>query len=223
MLAPDTGVALLAVVVAGLFLAAVRRARPRAFGPAVITLIALMAVQWILADRGVLAQWHRTPPPLMVFVVVMTTITIITAIRLGPAIVAEVPLWAIVATQVFRLPLEIVMHRAAELGVMPVVMSYSGFNFDVVTGASAIVVALLMWARRAPRWLIVLWNLMGSVLLATIVTIAILATPMFAAFGADQVNTWVTTAPVVWLPGVLVQAALFAHVVLWRALASRRV
>ena len=40
---------------------------------------------------------------------------------------------------------------------------------------------------------------------------------------ADQkshLNTWVADAPYVWLPGVLVQAALWGHLVIWRKLRS---
>ena len=39
------------------------------------------------------------------------------------------------------------MHRAATEGVMPMQMSYSGQNLDIVSGVTAIVVAWMM-ARR---------------------------------------------------------------------------
>jgi hypothetical protein len=223
VVSPESGVGALAIVVAGLFVLAVRAARPRATWATAAVVVALMTVQWVLAQRGILQQWDRTPPPLMALVAVMVAITVACAFRLGPAIVAAVPLWAIVGAQAFRLPLELLMHRAAETGAMPVVMSYSGGNFDIVTGASALVVAVLALIGRAPRWLIVAWNLVGSLLLLTIVTIAILATPLIGAFGPGQLNTWVVRAPVVWLPGVLVPAALFGHLILWRALFRRDV
>lgn len=36
------------------------------------------------------------------------------------------------------------MNRAAEEGVMPVQMSYSGFNFDILTGLSALILGLFL-------------------------------------------------------------------------------
>ena len=50
----------------------------------------------------------------------------------------HVPLWILVAVQGFRLPLELAMHRLYERGIMPEQMSYSGRNFDIVTGATAL-------------------------------------------------------------------------------------
>ena len=41
------------------------------------------------------------------------------------------------------------MHRMAERGIMPPQMTYTGRNFDIVTGATAIVVAALL---GGPRW-----------------------------------------------------------------------
>jgi ABC-type branched-subunit amino acid transport system permease subunit len=67
-----------------------------------------------------------------------------------------------------------------------------------------------------------LWNLLGLLLLANIVTIAIAATPVFHAFGPDHLNTWVSRSPFVLLPSVLVMAALFGHVVVLRSLRMRR-
>jgi hypothetical protein len=80
------------------------------------------------------------------------------------------PLWALVAVQAFRLPLEIAMHALVGRGIMPEQMSYTGRNFDIVTGASAIVVAALVATRIAGRRFVLAWNLVGLLLLVNIVT-----------------------------------------------------
>ena len=136
---------------------------------------------------------------------------------LGRALALRIPLWALVAVQGFRLPLELVMHQAAEEDVMPVQMSFSGLNFDIVTGITAIFVA---WAltRGAPVALAFAWNVLGTILLSAIAVIAILASPMMQAFGPDNLNVWVTVFPFVYLPGVLVFAALAGHVIVFRRL-----
>ena len=97
-------------------------------------------------------------------------------------------------------------------------MSFSGYNFDILTGLTAIPVAWMVHRNSAPHWLLIAWNVMGCALLATIVAIAVAATPRFAAFGPQQLNTWIADAPFVWLPGVLVQAALLGHLLTWRKL-----
>jgi hypothetical protein len=115
------------------------------------------------------------------------------------------------------LPLELVMHRAAVAGIMPNVMSYTGYNFDIVTGATALPLALYAWRRPVPRWLILLWNVTGQILLLVIVGVAFAASPVFRAFGDGQLNVWVTEFPYVWI-AVMVAAALFGHVVTLRKL-----
>jgi hypothetical protein len=60
----------------------------------------------------------------------------------------------------------------------------------------------------------------GTLLLVNIVSIAVASTPMFAAFGPDRLNTWVADAPYVFLPTVLVPAAVFGHALTWRKLAG---
>jgi len=101
---------------------------------------------------------------------------------------------------------------------MPVQMSYSGRNFDIVTGITALVVAAALRWGLAPRWLAGAWNVLGLALLLNIVTIAILSTPRFAFFGQDRLNVWVTYPPFVWLPAVMVLAALAGHLLVFRAL-----
>jgi hypothetical protein len=136
--------------------------------------------------------------------------------RVGDAL-SQLPLWGLVLFHVYRLPLELAMHWAATEGTMPSVMSYSGANFDMVTGVLAIPTAYALY-RGAPRWLAHLWNLLGATLLINVVTIAVRASPLALAYGPEQVNTWVTYFPFVWLPAVLVLAAFAGHVVTLRAL-----
>jgi len=137
---------------------------------------------------------------------------------LGRHLARYVPLWALVAVQGFRLPLELAMHAMYERGIMPGVMSYSGRNFDIVTGATAIAVAILVKRGIGGSRLVAGWNVLGLALLVNVVTVAILATPRFAYFGPESLNTWVTYPPFVWLPAVMVLAALTGHLLIFRAL-----
>jgi hypothetical protein len=182
-----------------------------------------MAATWIVAASGVLRQWDRLPPPLalLVFAIIALAITIALS-PLGRGLATGLPLWVLIASQAFRLPLELAMHAMFERGVMPEQMSYSGYNFDIVTGSSAIVVAAAIKAGIGGTRLAAIWNIVGLALLLNIVGIAIASTPLFAAFGSDRLNVWVTEPPFVWLPAVMVLMALAGHLVIFRALALTR-
>lgn len=173
----------------------------------------------LLATSGALLVFDRKPPPFMLMMLALLIATAVLAFSsIGTRLARQVPLALLVGAQGFRLPLELVMHQAASEGVMPVQMSYSGHNFDIVTGGTALLMALLIATDRAPRGLVLAWNLMGLGLLINIVTIAIISTPLFAAYGPEQLNTWVADFPYVWLPGVLVPAALLGHLLIFRRL-----
>ena len=105
---------------------------------------------------------------------------------------------------------------------MPVQMSYSGRNFDIVTGITAVLLgAWLAFTRRESRGLVLLWNTLGLALLVNILVVALLSTPTpMRVFMNEPANVWISRAPWVWLPAVLVLAALCGHVLVYRRLAA---
>ena len=191
----------------------------RAAAVTAATALVWMAITWIAARSGILRNWQQTPPPFAILVAAIFVLAAGIAFSpIGRRLARFIPLWILVGVQAFRLPLELAMHGLSERGIMPAQMSYSGRNFDVVTGATAIIVAALVWSGRGGRRLVATWNILGLALLANIVTVAILATPRFRYFGDDALNTFVMDPPFVWLPAVMVLAALAGHLVIFRAL-----
>jgi len=224
-----TGFVLLPLLVAGAFVMAcdwasrrlgerpsARRRRTILVGVAVLLwLVATMLV----AASGVLRRFDATPPPFAGLVLAVLVVGIaVPCSRLGTLLVRGVPLWALVGFQVFRWPLELVMHQAYVEGVMPVQMSYSGYNYDIVTGITAGWLGFWLRRGRVPHWLVAAWNLLGFVLLVNVVTIAIVSTPVFRWFGNERLNVFMTYPPYVWLPAILVMAALMGHILVWRRL-----
>jgi hypothetical protein len=182
-----------------------------------------MTATWIAADSGVLRLWYATPPPFAILVVAVLGLTATFAFSTyGRRLAHGLPLWALVAVQGFRWPLELAMHGMYARGVMPEQMSYSGRNFDVVTGVTALIVAPLVLAGRAGRRLVVAWNVLGLILVLNVVTVGILSTPRFRYFGEDRLNVWITYPPFVWLPAVMVLAAISGHLIIFRATSARR-
>lgn len=180
---------------------------------------AWLAATWVAAASGALRRFDATPPPFAALLVAVAILGPAIAFSpVGTRLVRGWPLAVLVGVQAFRFPLELLMHRAYEDGVMPVQMSYSGRNLDVLTGISAGVLGIALIRWRVPRWVIALWNVGGLLLLLNVVTVAVLSTPIFRAFGDDRLNTWVAYPPFVWLPAVLVVAAWAGHLLVFRKL-----
>lgn len=197
-----------------------RGPRPVAVGAGLLLWLSVTAG---LGLSGLLSRFDLRPPPFGVLILgVLAASSWFGFSRVGETL-STLPLGWLVGLQAFRLPLEIVMHRASVEGVMPVQMSYSGLNFDVVTGATALVLSLALVRGSVPRWLVTAWNALGAILLANVVIVAILLTPMLHVFGTAprEMNTFVAFFPFVWLPGALVSTAIAFHIIVARALRRR--
>jgi len=222
---------LLVLATAVLALALVRRAHVDADGQlgsqravfyAFVAVGCWMAFTAALAQSGVLSDFDRRPPLLPILVAVSFALAVAIAFsRLGTRVMDGISLAWLIGFQGFRLPLELVMQRAAEEGVMPIQMSFSGQNLDIISGATALLVAWLISRGLATKRTPWLWNILGSALLINVLVVAILSLPMFARWGPEQLNIWVSHAPFVWLPTLLVPFALIAHLLLWRKLLRR--
>ncbi len=174
---------------------------------------AWIAATGLLAWAGVLDQWEPPPPAIPVLLAgVVLTVLLVRSPRAVQAI-DRLPLAALVAFHTFRFPLELVMHEAARVGIMPPQMTWTGWNLDVLTGLTAPFVALGVWRGWLGARAVAVWNLLGSALLLTIVVVAISSTPTFGAFGRDaaHLNTWIARVPYVWLPTVCVLGAFGGH------------
>lgn len=177
-----------------------------------------VAATGLLGVSGLLARFVL-PPPLL-FVLFAGVVLAVALVRspAGERLAMHVPLAWLVGFQAFRIPVELMLHQLHVEGVIGVQMTYAGLNFDIVTGVSAVVVAALLAVERCPVWLVWLWNVVGLGLLITIVSIAVLSMPLpFRQFDGPA-NTMVAGLPFVWLPTMIVLAALTGHLLLFRRL-----
>jgi hypothetical protein len=186
----------------------------------------LMVLTAIVAILGIFAKIDAAPPLFQVFTA--TVITLFFALgmsRFGGDVATNTSFGNLVILQAFRLPLEVVMYTAAVNAIMPVEFSFAGYNFDIVTGAAAILLGVaLLRNKPVPRWALVAWNVWGIACLIVIVALAIATSPKVAAFGTDisKINTWVLFFPYAWLPTVLVSIAVLGHTLVSRKLWATR-
>jgi hypothetical protein len=220
-------VALAGLLVAGVFVAWRRTGASWRRTVIVALLTAVGAFIWLsvtsLAAAFGLIRFDTMPPSMGVVLILVVALAFgLGFSRVGARLAAGIPLALLVGVHAFRLPLELMMHRAYEHALMPIQMSYSGLNFDILTGILAIVVALLVAAGRAGVRTVRTWNLLGMLLLLNIVVIAWLSTPTpMQLFRQEPANTWIAMPPYIWLPTVMVAFAILGHVVVWRRLQGR--
>lgn len=182
-----------------------------------------MALTALLARAGVFARLAESGH-LLVYVVAANGLALGFAFSdLGGRVARAVPLAALLGFQGFRLPLELVLHSWYAQGSVPVQMTYSGDNFDIVTGVVSLgAAALLAFAplrARTSRIVAGTVNLVGFALLLRVMSIALRSTP-------GPLRTYLDTeplllplhAPYTWILPVCVAGALLGHVLTFRRL-----
>ncbi|MGF1509454.1 MAG: hypothetical protein ACFB9M_08130 [Myxococcota bacterium] len=199
--------------------AAVRR---RIWGASLV-LVAILISSGTLAESGMVhtLAWR---PAFAAFPLFWNGLALGFALSpVGRNIAIHLPVTTLVGFQAFRLPLELVLHRWYLEGVMPVQMTFAGHNFDIVTGALALFVALGLWRGLLPKAVVWGFNLLGLGLLFAVVRIAVLSSPVpFRSYMNEPLVLLAFHAPYVWIISICVAGALFGHVVTFRWLLIRR-
>jgi hypothetical protein len=211
----------LAVAIVASFIAAIRAserhdgvAPGRRVVPASLALGVWLVALSAASGSGLLAA---SPMPRLVFF-----FAAINAVSLGAGlspvgrwIAAAVPVRALVAFQGFRLPLELVLHSWAGSGTIPETMTWTGQNWDIITGSVSLVAAPFAGRFRALAWFA---NVLGFALLMNVLRAAVLSSPLPFAWQVEPPLLLAFQLPYMLIAPVCVGGALFGHVVLTRAL-----
>jgi hypothetical protein len=123
-----------------------------------------------------------------------------------------------------RFPVELVLLWLFQAGQVPQLMTFEGWNFDILSGITAPIVYFLAFkGGRTNRTLLIVWNVIALGLLANIVTLAVLSFQgPLQRVAFDQPNVGVTFLPFIWLPAIIVPIVLFAHLAsLWQLIFRR--
>lgn len=217
---------LIVLLVAALFVVAIARgggptesiaARTRATALAAGGVVAWLALTGWASGSGVLTAAVMPPPPMLFFVGSMAVAIYVGTSRVGARMLRGAPIAALVGFQAFRLPLELVLHAWYEQGALPVQMTYTGHNFDIVTGVTAAALGLWSLWRPLPRWTIVAFNVLGSVLLVAVATIAMLSLPLpLRRYMNDPPVLLAYHFPYGWIVPFCVGGALAGHILVFR-------
>lgn len=191
------------------------RAVPRR-GPVVVAgLASWLLLQGALAISGFFyAQPHALPPRLLLALgPPVLVVLLLVATAKGRHRLIQLRPEALTVFHVVRVPVELVLFGLAQYRAVPVLMTFEGRNWDILTGLTAPVLYYLVFRwRRLGRRALLVWNLLGLGLLVNIVGHAVLALPSpVQQLAFEQPNVAVLHFPFVWLPACVVPLALVAH------------
>jgi hypothetical protein len=200
-------------------------AKPAGTGSLPYKILLFLLPLWLLLT-GFLAStdFYRQdslPPRVVAFGVLPSVLLILVYfIFFRHSFIDKLSLEKLTLLSVVRFPVELVLHWLYQAGQVPRIMTFEGWNFDILSGISALVIYLVAFRKdRVNRSLLIIWNIAALCLLINIVSIAVLSFrgPM-QRLAFDQPNVGVTYLPFIWLPALVVPIVLFAHVASLRQL-----
>ena len=166
-----------------------------------------------LSTTGFYRVPDAMPPRVVAFGVLPSVLLIVIFFIAFRHFVNRLPLTTLTLLHVVRIPVELVLLWLFQNGQVPIVMTFEGWNFDILSGITAPIVFFLAFRNGSiNRPLLIIWNLVALGLLINIVTIAVLSfRSPFQQLAFDQPNVGVTYLPFIWLPALIVPIVLFAH------------
>ena len=187
--------------------------KKKIFNVTLIALVGWAVVTAILSLAGIVGDFSTFPPKLFIVLVIpLVTIIWVVSRKEIKEILLHTPPASIIWIQSFRIVVEVLLWRLFVDNLAPIQMTFEGRNFDILSGLSAIVVAVLITKNKISSPLVIAWNFAGLALLVNIVTIAILSMPTpLRIFMNEPANTIVSKFPVIWLPALLVPLAYGLH------------
>ncbi len=188
-----------------------------------VAVVAWLAITGAVSGSGIL-EAPGVPPRGMFFLLGCNGLALLFALSAGGRRLADgLPIAALVGFHAFRLPLELVLHQWYGEGVLPVQMTYSGRNLDILTGILAVVAGLWLWRRGPSRAVVWAFNLVGFGLLLNVGAIAVLSSPFpFRVFTNEPAVLLIFHFPYGWILPMCVAPALAGHVVVFRWLLRTR-
>jgi len=218
---------LTALATAGAFLLAVyRHSANSRVGRLVIMMMPFwMVAQALAAVSGFYQNTSAVPPRLFLTGVLPALVSMIVCFLFFRSDLFEsLPLRFLTLIHVVRIPVELVLLWLFQSGDVPRIMTFEGWNFDILSGLLSPIVYLISFrSSQINRSVLIVYNIVGLMLLANIVSIAIMSLPSpIQQLAFEQPNRAVLYFPYIWLPAVVVPIVLFSHLAsLWKLATGR--
>jgi hypothetical protein len=111
-----------------------------------------------------------------------------------------------------RVPVEIILFYLFTNKMVPELMTFEGWNFDILAGLTAPIVGLLWLKKNIGRRTLIIWNILALILVLFIFVTGILSSELpIQMFGFEQPNKAINYFPFILLPATIVPTVVYTH------------
>ena len=171
---------------------------------------------YAISQTGILTNFSFPPgfARLLVFPLLLFTIIFLTLNR-NRAWISNIPGHWLIYVQTFRVAVEVLFVMSISRGILHKEMTIEGYNFDMIIGLTAPIVAFFSVQKK--KWslsIALLWNYLGLTVLASIIFIVFTSIYAPEWFGSSSVllPKAFATYPYNLVAGFLAPLAIFIHI-----------
>ncbi|HMS40543.1 MAG TPA: hypothetical protein PKE69_09975, partial [Pyrinomonadaceae bacterium] len=170
------------------------------------TLVFLISFWLFFQSIFALYGFYKLTPRNLPFVGVLPSVLLVVALFIfaRKSFIEPLPLKTLTLLSIVRIPVELCIFWLFQNKLMPQIMTFEGWNFDILSGISAIFITWFAFrGGKINPPILILWNVFGLILLINIVIIAVLSAPLpIQKFAFEQPNVAVLYFPFIWLPTI---------------------
>ena len=190
---------------------------------------ATQSKKWIFLFIGGFAIWSiylfllgqfdvlrvMTLPPRMPMLVILPAFLLI-IFTVGSShfgkLLERIPRHQIIYAQSFRVAVELLIFQSFVEGLLPERVTFDGINFDILVGATALIIGFLAQKNMIGKKIILGWNILGLGILS--VTVYSFLSYFYFMPHDPSVNVLaIMQLPFMYLPGFLMPLAVFFHMI----------
>lgn len=174
----------------------------------------LIFLYFVSAQSGLVIN-HFIPFAPFLFLLLFIFSGLFSFSRAGTELAEKLPFALLIGFQGFRLPLELILHHWANLGTVPPTMTWTGQNWDIISGALAIVAIPFV---NKNRYIARTVNLIGFILLLNVIRVVVLSSPLPFAWQLEKPLLLIAYFPYNLIAPLFVMPALIGHLITFRKL-----
>ena len=128
--------------------------------------------------------------------------------------VQRIPVSWLIYYQSFRIAVETIFYFSIGAGVLPALVTFEGYNFDILFGCSALLVGFLAFRMKILTFKhLKYWNISGLLVLAEVIFVFMTGTFFPEVYGKTEpiLTPAFTEYPYILVAGFLMPSAVFIH------------
>ncbi len=170
---------------------------------------------YMMARSGILEDFSLPPRlPLLIIIPLFTFSGIFVYRNRTKNWVQQIPISWLVYYQSFRITVEILLYWSMTYGILPALVTFEGYNFDIGFGVLALLIGFLVFTKKVlPIKYVVYWNYFGLLVLSSVIFVFVTGTyfPDFYGETESILTPSFLEYPYILLAGFLMPSAVFIH------------